>query len=94
MRFDRPFRSGPIRQGIYIDDHVIVCKIPKGRPRGEVHERAVGLLAQSQEAYAKAKLPSAEAKGFEDRSTFVACWEQKLCRKEAPAGCPANGDDS
>jgi hypothetical protein len=87
MLYNCPMPRGPVYEGLYIDDHVIVCKAQYNRPQDPARLRAQELLQKSRAGYVAAQLPRAEAKGFEEQETFIA-WGTEVCSKQGTCGAP------
>ena len=54
LPFGKPLPSGPVWEGIYIDNYIVICKTPRNQLCGPAFEEAKLLIVRSREAYSKA----------------------------------------
>jgi hypothetical protein len=87
LRYGGPFPRGPVYQGVYVDDHVVVgvCDRSVADDPGALHDTA--LLDSGVAAYAAAGLPVAAEKRFRLQTEFTA-WGTEVSSERGTAGAP------
>ncbi len=72
MIYGQPMPGGEVLEGVYIDDHLLVAKVPSHRLREPDAADDTRLLELSWKAYAEAELPRAPKKSFVREPVFTA----------------------
>ena len=87
LRYGDAFPRGPVYQGVYVDDHVVVgiCDSAEVNNPEAIHDCA--LLDQACRAYEEAGLPVSDAKKFRMQTEFVA-WGTQVSSSTGEVGAP------
>ena len=88
LHYHGAFPEGPVYEGVYVDDHVVVAVCPKDRFHDPHVCQDQERIEAALEGYREARLPVAPEKSFRMQETFVA-WGTEVCGKKGTAAAPA-----
>jgi hypothetical protein len=71
LKYRKPLGPGPVYEGVYIDDHVVVAKVDKARAHETEGSEDQRRIEASRAAYAAAALPRSLGKAFDYQETFT-----------------------
>ena len=83
--YPRPLPDGPVYEGIYLDDRVVVAVAENGPPEPGQTARDELLMNRARAAYKEHNLPISDGKSFDKAENFVA-WGTEIKSKEGSCG--------
>ena len=87
LEFGKPVPHAETVEGVYVDDHLLISRVPSHRLKHPGAAADTALLEASRRGYRAAGLPRAEETGFEREADFVA-WGSEVRGVAGKCGAP------